>query len=181
MIDNIMNTYNDYFDILDKQILYNELFINENNYKNLNKNYIKQQIDIEHKINKDKQNDVKININDVNINDETENENKIKYIRNIYKKSALKTHPDSSKTDSEQFTKIKDAYNNSNISLLLYYASKNKLNFNIPKEYEKQILKELNNVKVKIQDIKSSVCWKWFHYSNDERINFLKQIKDYFG
>ena len=165
-MDRIVLVYDTYFETVKLQSEYNSLFmkyIQKDVYNKLNNNYISKEQEKSSSITfETKQNEKYVSKN----------------LKKLYKKIALSTHPDKSKESDIDFSDVKHAYSTGTISLLMYYAFKKNILVTIDNSDSETIDKELNDVEIQIQDIKESVCWKW--YNGNERMKnvIVNKIKE---
>ena len=103
-------------------------------------------------------------------NDEIDMNIEIKFMKNLYRKITIKTHPDKTNdTDLHEIFKQADiAYKEENLLDLLIIAIQlrikyPKMDFDISQKLQKDIKAKEN----KIEDIKSTVAWNWGNKSDD--------------
>jgi hypothetical protein len=96
---------------------------------------------------------------------------KEKIIKRIYRKIAIKTHPDkvNDKKKIEFFKRAKTFHDNQILIGIIFIAKKLDININIQKFHEKiiiEMLREISLVQEKINKIKTSIYWKWYNEDN---------------
>lgn len=182
LYDNVFEKYNiskisfekEIFDEWEYMMNIFEEIINENNESNSEKknNYIfSTDLVISKTYNKNKSspiNDSNKHQNENNFNTFIEKE---KLIKRIYKKIAIKTHPDkvSDIKKIELFKKAKSFHENQILIGVIFIAKKLDINIDIQKFHKKiimEIIREISLVQEKIDKIKTSVYWKWNHEDN---------------
>lgn len=162
-MDRIVFVYNTFFETMKLQSEYNSLFmkaIHRDTFNNLNNNYISKEQEVTFKTTKQKIKPVSKNL------------------KKLYKKIALSTHPDKSKESDIDFSDVKQAYTTCTISLLMYYAFKKNIFVTIDDSDTEIIDKELTLVEIQIQDMKESVCWKWYNGNEIIKSDIINQIKE---
>ena len=167
LIDNIVIVYNEYFSTLKLQNEYNIIFSkNVNEYTKINNNFVKKQNNNKnmyiHTVEKSKTND-----------------NKLKFVKKTFRKLSKIIHPDKNHANSNLFIQSKEAYDNECVSELIYLSYISDLrDINIPDYMENIINNELQIIKLKINELKSTISWKWSTCNNTEKEQIINLIKD---
>lgn len=165
-MDRIVFVYDTYFETLKLQSEYNTLFMNsihKDTFNKLNNNYVSKEQEM------------------IFETTQTENKTVSKNLKKLYKKIALSTHPDKSKESDIIFSDVKEAYTTGTISLLMYYSFKKKIPIMVDDSDIEIIDRELNLVEIQIQDIKESVCWKWYHGNEKTKNDIINKIKEQYS
>lgn len=175
LIDIIILVYDQYFLTLKLQEKYNILFSNAfNSYNEINNIYIKKQAKM---LEYTQTNDFTHNY--TNNEEKNNEEKKNEALKQIYKKLSKVIHPDKNNKNSHMFIKCKEAYDKKNISELIYISCMcNMKDIHISLYLEKIINIELNEIKQKTNELKSTVCWKWNIGNNNEKEHIINIIKD---
>ena len=174
---NIIKIYDDYFDTTSKKDKYNTQFQNDINklttnlFAKLNNKYIES---VQH--------ESKIDTEQKTYSNETNKKTEIntKKIKDVYKKIILHTHPDKSNNTKIEFSEVKHAYTEKILSLILYYSYKCDIEYSLELSDHEVIIieQELVCVKQQINDMKSSICWKWCTGTEKDKEIILNEIKE---
>lgn len=109
---------------------------------------------------------------------ETEIKTNNKNLKNIYRKIAIKTHPDKNTEYSSYFEEAAAAYAEKDVGKILQIAGE--LNISLPELSNETIQTLENNIqdlKTKINEKKNTTAWAWYLAKNDEeKDNILKYI-----
>ncbi|QKF93764.1 DnaJ chaperone protein [Fadolivirus algeromassiliense] len=100
----------------------------------------------------------------------------------LYRNLALKTHPDKTENNNNDFVKIKEAYENKDVLTLIYYGDKYKLldHNNINTNLFIMILeKRLYEMKNKIKTIKNGIHYRILIGNKNEMISIIKETIKY--
>ena len=135
-------------------------------YSTINNNFVKKQ-----NIN----NTIRVSIQE----EPKQNENKIKFVKHLFRKLSKIIHPDKKNKNSYLFVQSKNAYDNKCISELIYLSYISDLcNIDIPECLKSTIYNELKTIKHKINELKSTISWKWNTGNNTEKEQIINLIKD---
>ena len=194
MNEKIVKTLDLYFLVKKQQEDYNKLFMSElkNDYEKINQSFIIKQKEQQHYtrnntvVNEEalSHESVSTKINERHMNTsviykkEQQQCNSDNFIKKIYRLLSKQIHPDKNHKMSHLFIKCKKAYDNKNISHLVYCAEKCDIEIKIPLSVHEQIELELHKINQKINNLKCTVSWKWAQSSQIEKDNILKIIKD---
>jgi hypothetical protein len=164
MIQSIVEVVEEFLYIQTLHLMYNDLFIKslpKQEYQEMNNVFIEKQL-------------------------KNDTQKKEKYIdemicetdSTLYRKIARKIHPDKAKINyGTLFQNVTNAYKNKKMSLLIYYARKCQIDYEVNQRFHKQILSEIDTMKTQIKTLKETVAWKWYHANEIERQNIIKSIK----
>ena len=94
----------------------------------------------------------------------------------MYKKLSTVTHPDKGGS-TEEFHKIKNAYNEGNILELLTSAAKYDIEYDYEPEDETLILQTIDNVSNKISGHKNSLAYNFFTGPKEKRLGVINEIQ----
>lgn len=118
---------------------------------------------------------------------EKEHINKIQELKNrpdklkrLYKKIAIKTHPDRGGDDAV-FQEVHTAFSNLDLATLLNYAGKYQLDYEIDDDDVGILENNLKNIESEISKIKSTLAWKWGTGGKQQRLEVLDVIKHQTG
>ena len=97
----------------------------------------------------------------------------------IFKKIALKYHPDKSKDNKAHkiFSTANDANKKNEISKLIFISKKCKINLSFTDEEKEIINSEINLLREQISAVQNTVFYKWDKYDDKTRDSFVKQLK----
>jgi len=116
-------------------------------------------------------------IDDKNDND-TENSDRNLFLYKIYKNLARYLHPDKQVNQNNHFLDVKRAYEQENISKLIYISVINKINLNLSNS-EYDILKsEINGLDNYILKLRNSVFHNWDTMSKKQKEEIINKYKD---
>ena len=113
-------------------------------------------------------------------NNKRNNSNKKKNstITKIFRKLSKIYHPDLNEENLEIYNKIKTAYDQDDIILLIMYAIKNNIKIDdIDMDISEANDTKISELETEIDTIKKTAAWLWCTEKNDER---KKLLKDYF-
>ena len=102
-------------------------------------------------------------------------------IKKVYKKVALKYHPDKNKDKKTDdiFKSISKSYENKNLPKLLFFLNMSNLSINLnfsPNEKE-IILNEKEKLDKKIKELTSSVFYNWDKMNDSQRETYMNYFK----
>lgn len=89
-------------------------------------------------------------------------------LKKIHRKLAVKTHPDATGGDDEEFKKIQKAYENSDGAFLLSAALDHKIDLEVDEANIKQIMQDIHLRRETIEERKKTLRWIWGESSKDE-------------
>jgi hypothetical protein len=97
-------------------------------------------------------------------------------LKRLYKKVAIKTHPDRGGSESE-FKEVNDAFKKLDLATLLNYAGMYDVDYEVEDDDIQILDKNLKQLESEIKQIKSTLAWKWGTGSYNARLEVLKTIK----
>lgn len=101
-------------------------------------------------------------------------------LKRLYKKIAVKTHPDRGGTE-EEFQDVNDAFTKMDLATLLNYAGKYEVNYEVEDDDIEILEKNLNELEQSIKQRKSTLAWKWGTGDTNARHEVVKTIKHQTG
>ena len=97
-------------------------------------------------------------------------------LKKIYKKLSTITHPDKGGS-SEEFFKVKSAYNDGNLLDLITAAAKYNVEYEYEPEDETLILQSIDKVSNKILGHKNSLAYNFFTGPKEKRLGVINEIQ----
>tara|TARA_Y100000389_G_C17445202_1_gene511140 strand:- start:254 stop:913 length:660 start_codon:yes stop_codon:yes gene_type:complete len=108
-----------------------------------------------------------------------EDDNKYLFLHKIYKKLARYLHPDKQRTHKNtHFLDVKYAFEQKNLSKLIYLSVINKINLDILESEYEILKKEINNLDNYINKLKNSVFHSWQTLSEEQKEDIILKYKN---
>lgn len=101
-------------------------------------------------------------------------------LKRLYKKIAVKTHPDRGGSENE-FQEVNDAFTNLDLATLLNYAGKYDVTYEVEDDDVEILEKNLDEIEQHISQRKSTLAWKWGTGNTKARFEVLDTIKHQTG
>lgn len=96
-------------------------------------------------------------------------------LKKLYKKVAVKTHPDRGGSN-EDFQSVKKAFDDFDLATLLNYAGKYEIQYEVEDDDVAIIEKNLTKIESEIDRIKGTLAWQWGNGSLAERKIVVKTV-----
>lgn len=97
-------------------------------------------------------------------------------LKRLYKKIAVKTHPDRGGSEDE-FQEVNDAFTKLDLATLLNYAGKYDVSYEVEDDDVEILEKNLNELEKHIKQRKSTLAWKWGTGDTKARLEVIDTIK----
>jgi hypothetical protein len=101
-------------------------------------------------------------------------------LKRLYKKIAVKTHPDRGGSEGE-FQDVNDAFTKLDLATLLNYAGKYEVNYEVEDDDIQILEKNLNELESEIKQRKKTLAWKWGTGDKKARLEVVQTIKHQTG
>jgi len=101
-------------------------------------------------------------------------------LKRLYKKIAVKTHPDRG-GDEVEFQEVNDAFTKLDLATLLNYAGKYDVNYEVEDDDIQILEKNLTDLENQISQRRGTLAWKWGTGNTKARFEVLKTIKHQTG
>ena len=101
-------------------------------------------------------------------------------LKKLYKKIAVKTHPDRGGSE-EEFQEVNDAFSELDLATLLNYAGKYEVEYDVEDDDVEILEKNLKELEESIQQKKSTLAWKWGTGNKQARLEVVETIKHQTG
>lgn len=101
-------------------------------------------------------------------------------VRKLYKKLSTFTHPDKG-GNVDDFTSIKEAYEEGDLLELLRYAGLFNVEYAVDEEDEKLIEEVCKNLETKIQEQKNTMAWNYCTGGRSKKLGVIKAMESQFG
>lgn len=116
------------------------------------------------------------NETDDNYKRNNSNKKKNSTITKIFRKLSKIYHPDLNEENLEIYNKIKTAYDQDDIIILIMYAIKNNIKIDdIDMDISEAIDTKISELETEINTIKKTAAWLWCTEKSEERKNLLKK------
>jgi len=102
--------------------------------------------------------------------------NRPEKIKKLYKKLAIKAHPDRGGSD-ELFQEVNDAYTQNNLMWLLTKAGEYEIEYEVDSSDEKVLRKNLEELKNEINRMRDTTAWTWGTGGVEERKYVVKRVE----
>jgi len=101
-------------------------------------------------------------------------------LKRLYKKIAVKTHPDRGGSEDE-FQEVNNAFTKLDLATLLNYAGKYEVDYEVEDDDIQILEKNLNELEKSINQTKSTLAWKWGTGNKQARLEVVQTIKHQTG
>tara|TARA_B100001564_G_C20583910_1_gene644515 strand:+ start:371 stop:1063 length:693 start_codon:yes stop_codon:yes gene_type:complete len=98
-------------------------------------------------------------------------------VKNLYKKLAAKTHPDKLKDGHKVFQSVKEAYEKQDLSKMLELAGEFGINYDLDKNDERILDKNIKRLVSEIEEIKGTIGWLWGKGNKDQRLFCVERVE----
>lgn len=101
-------------------------------------------------------------------------------LKKLYKKVAIKTHPDRGGSEDE-FQEVNNAFTKLDLATLLNYAGKYNVDYEVEDDDVQLLEKNLKKLESEINQMKSTLAWQWGSGDTSERMSVVRTIKHQTG